>query len=50
MKEIRKEIPTINEGKKKIIFQVLNKKRHLDYGSKDYYQSNKKSKKLFILQ
>ena len=50
MKEIRKEIPTINEGKKKIIFQVLNKKRHLDYGSKDYYQSNKKTKKLFILQ
>ena len=50
MKEIRTDIPIINEGNKKIIFQVLNKKRHLDYGSKDYYQPNKKKKKLFILQ
>ena len=50
MKEIRKEIPNINEGNKKIIFQVLNKKRHPDSYSKDYYQSNKKKKKLFILQ
>ena len=44
MKEIRKEIPNINEGNKKIIFQVLNKKRHPDSYSKDYYQSNKKKK------
>ena len=50
MKEIRKEIPNINEGNKKIKFQVLNKKRHQDYDTKDYYQSNKKTKKLFILQ
>ena len=50
MKEKRKEIPTINEENKKIIFQVLNKKRHLDYGSLDYYQSNKKKKNLFVLQ
>ncbi len=34
-------------GNKKIIFQILNKKGHLDYGSKDYYQPNKKKEKIF---
>ena len=50
MKEIRKEFLNINEGNKKKIFQVLNKKRHLEYSPKDYYQSNKKKRQLFLLQ
>ena len=49
MKEIIETIPFIKEEKKKVIFQVLGKKHQLDYNPKDYYQSQKKKKKLFIL-
>ena len=49
MKEKIETIPIMQEEKKKIIFQVLGKKHQLDYNPKDYYQSQKKKKKLFIL-
>ena len=49
MKEKIEVIPFIKEEKKKVIFQVLGKKHQLDYNPKDYYQSQKKKKKLFIL-
>ena len=50
MKEIGKDIKIKHEEKKKVIFQVLCKKRQLDYNPKDYYQAEKKKKKLFVLQ
>ena len=50
MKEIGNEILFTKEEKKKIIFKVLGKKRQLDYNPKDYYQSQKKKKNIFILQ
>ena len=50
MKEIGKDIKITQEVKKKVIFQVLSKKRQLDYNPKDYYQAEKKKKKLFVLQ
>ena len=50
MKEIGNEILFTKEEKKKIIFKVLGKKRQLDYNPKDYYQSLKKKKNIFILQ
>jgi hypothetical protein len=50
MKERGKEFENKTETKKKIIFQVLNKKRQVEYNPKDFYQPPKKKKKLFILQ
>ena len=50
MKERGKEVENTTERKKKIIFQVLNKKRQVEYNTKDFYQTPKKKKKLFILQ
>ena len=50
MKERGKEFENNTETKKKIIFQVLNKKRQVEYNPKDFYQPPKKKKKLFILQ
>ena len=50
MKEIGNDIQLTKEVKKKVIFQVLGKKRQLDYNPKDYYQEEKKKKKLFVLQ
>jgi serine/threonine protein kinase len=50
MKERGKEFENKREIKKKIIFQVLNKKRQVEYNSKDFYQPPKKKKKLFILE
>ena len=49
MKEIEKEIQFTKEAKK-VIFKVLNKKRHSEYNPKDFYQFQKKKKNLFILQ
>ena len=51
MKALENAIREYNEPKKKIIFKVLlGQKRHLDYNPKEYYQSQKKNKKLFILE
>ena len=44
MKERGKEFENKREIKKKIIFQVLNKKRQVEYNSKDFYQPPKKRK------
>ena len=43
MKEIEKEIQFTKEAKK-VIFKVLNKKRHSEYNPKDFYQFQKKRK------
>jgi len=51
MKPLGNIIQITDEPKKKIIFKVLlGQKRNLDYNPKDYYQSQKKNKKLFILE
>jgi len=50
MKERGKELENKTEIRKKIIFQVLNKKRQIEYNPKDFYQPQKKKKKLFILE
>ena len=49
MKEIGKEMTTIKEVNKKIIFKVLGNKRKLEYNLKDYYQEEKKKKKFIVL-